>query len=183
VFELRPQESDDLPRQIGGDSLLDDFGPTAARTGPAPCVMDADGALTVVTGLPVDGRDGGIPGDVAGVVSWRWQRRRWGPNEGSACVQIGIWLRPEHRGRGLGSAAQALLVDMLFAHTLTHRVEAYTDVANLTEQRALEKAGLSREGVIRGSQWRVGAHHDGVLYAVLRNDPRPSSVQPAPAAS
>lgn len=140
--------------------------------------MGADGALTVVTGVSADGRGVGTSGEVAGQVSWRWQRRRWGPNEGSSCVQIGIWLRPEHRGRGLGSAAQALLVDMLFAHTTTHRVEAYTDVANLAEQRALEKAGFVREGVVRGSQWRVGTHHDGILYAVLRSDPRPSPEGP-----
>ena len=82
----------------------------------------------------------------------------------------GIWLRPSHRGKGIGSLAQQHLVRLLFAHTAAYRIEAHTDVENLAEQRSLEKAGLQREGVIRGGQWRDGAHRDGILYAVLRTD-------------
>jgi RimJ/RimL family protein N-acetyltransferase len=44
-------------------------------------------------------------------------------------------------------------------------------VENIAEQRALEAAGFQREGVTRGAQWRDGAYHDGILYAVLRADP------------
>ncbi len=51
-----------------------------------------------------------------------------------------------------------------------HRVEAHTDVQNLAEQRALEKAGFTREGVTRQAQWRGGALHDGYLYSVLRSE-------------
>jgi RimJ/RimL family protein N-acetyltransferase len=48
---------------------------------------------------------------------------------------IGIWLRPHYRGRGIGtSGAQAQLVDLLFRHTPTNRVEAHTDVDNIAEQ-------------------------------------------------
>lgn len=162
---LRSQRPDDLLLLTGADSPFDGFGPAAPRNAPAPCAMESDGALTVLTD----------DGQVAGEVSWHWQRRRWGPNDGSACPMLGIWLRPEHRGHGLGTAAQAELVDLLFLHTTTHRVEAHTDVANAAEQRALERAGLLREGITRGAQWRGGAYHDGVLYAVLRDDPRPSS--------
>lgn len=87
---------------------------------------------------------------------------------------IGIWLRPEYRGQGRGTSAQAELVDLLFRHTATNRVEAHTDVDNLAEQRALEAVGFQREGLIRGAQWRDGAYRDGLLYAVLRSDPRPA---------
>jgi RimJ/RimL family protein N-acetyltransferase len=83
---------------------------------------------------------------------------------------IGIWLRPEHRGRGLGRQAQRQLAELFFAHTTVHRVEAHTDVENVAEQRALEAAGFTREGITRGAQWRDGAYHDGILYAVLRTD-------------
>jgi RimJ/RimL family protein N-acetyltransferase len=53
-----------------------------------------------------------------------------------------------------------------------NRVEAATDLDNIAEQRSLEKAGFRREGVLRGSQWRAGAYHDLVYYALLRTDPR-----------
>ena len=52
-----------------------------------------------------------------------------------------------------------------------NRIEASTDVTNVPEQRALEKAGFVREGVLRGAQFRAGAHHDMVGYSRLRSDP------------
>lgn len=160
---LRPQLPEDLPLLPGGDSPFDDFGPAAQRSAAEPSRLDGDGALTVVA----------ADGEVAGEVSWHWQRWRWGPNDGSSCPMFGIWLRPQYRGRGLGTAAPAALIDLLFPHTTTHRVEAHTDIQNVAEQRALERAGMFREGVNRGAQWRGGAYHDGVLHAVLRTDPRP----------
>ena len=161
VSHLRPQVVDDLALLTGGESPFDDFGPQAVRTAPAPAKLDAAGELTVVSD----------DGQVAGAVSWHWEQ--WGPNSGSRCAMIGIWLRPSYRGRGIGAAAQAQLVDLLFRHTTANRVEAHTDVENLAEQRALETAGLQREGVTRGAQWRDGAYRDGLLYAVIRSDPRP----------
>jgi RimJ/RimL family protein N-acetyltransferase len=113
-----------------------------------------------------------LTGEVAGDVSWRWQQ--WGPNAGSRCPMIGIWLRPSHRGAGLGTRAQAELVTLFFRHTTAHRVEAATDVENAAEQRALEAAGFHREGTIRGSQWRDGRYHDSYLYSRLRTDQAPT---------
>ncbi|HVF20129.1 MAG TPA: GNAT family protein, partial [Mycobacteriales bacterium] len=84
---------------------------------------------------------------------------------------IGASLLPEHRGQGYGTAAQAALAEHLFATTLANRVEASTDVENLPEQRSLTKAGFTREGVLRGAQFRAGEFHDLVLYSRLRGDP------------
>lgn len=97
----------------------------------------------------------------------------YGPNRGSQALMLGISIEPESRGQGVGSRAQRLVADYLFRETLTHRVEASTDVENRAEQRALEKAGFTREGVIRGAQWRSGAWHDLVLYGRLRTDRTP----------
>ena len=83
---------------------------------------------------------------------------------------IGIALLPQARGHGHGSEAQRQLVRYLFAHTPVHRIEAATELGNVAEQRALEKAGFTREGVLRGVGWRDGAHRDGVWYSVLRTD-------------
>ena len=80
-------------------------------------------------------------------------------------------LLPEARGRGYGTQAQRLLVRYLFAHTTVHRIWAGTEVDNLAEQRALEKAGFTREGITRATGWRDGSWRDGVIYSVLRTDP------------
>ena len=108
----------------------------------------------------------GVP---IGTVSW--QDVRYGPNDESRAVNIGIALVPSARGHGHGSAAQRMLAAYLFRTTGVNRVEASTDVENLAEQRALERAGFTREGVIRGAQYRAGAWHDLVGYSRLRGDP------------
>ena len=104
-----------------------------------------------------------------GTVSWR--AVHYGPPPDSRAWQIGIALVPEGRGEGFGAEAQRLLADHLFATTDAFRVEASTDVDNVAEQRALERAGYRREGVNRGAQVRPSGRHDLVLYARLRTDP------------
>ena len=114
--------------------------------------------------LLVELADGTLVGDVS------YHAVKHGPGGGSVAYNIGITLLPEHRGRGLGAEAQRLLAEYLFAHTRVERVEAGTDVGNVAEQRALEKAGFTREGVLRRAQFRDGAFHDMALYSRLRGE-------------
>lgn len=160
-MRLRAETEADLAASGGGDSPFDDFGPVAPRTTPSSARLDGDGRLVVEDDA----------GQVAGSVSWRWNQ--WGPSAGSRCPMIGIWLRPDSRGRGLGAVAQRALAELFFRHTTTNRVEAHTDVENLAEQKALQRAGFQQEGCTRGAHWRDGAYHDAYLYAVLRTDPTP----------
>lgn len=104
-----------------------------------------------------------------GLVNWRRQRI----TVAGHCYEIGIILAPDARGHGYGTQAQRLLVRHLFAHTTAHRIWAGTEVENIAEQRALEKAGFTREGVMRATGWRNGAWRDGVMYSILRTDPLP----------
>lgn len=107
-------------------------------------------------------------GEPVGSVSWH--PVGYGPNTGSRALNIGIAITPGARGQGIGTTAQKLAYEWLFRHTTVNRVEASTDVENLAEQRALEKAGFTREGVLRGSQYRLGQWHDMVGYSRLRTD-------------
>ena len=84
--------------------------------------------------------------------------------------KIGIALLPEARGKGYGTQAQRMLAQYLFKHTTVQRIEAATEVGNVAEQRALEKAGFTREGVHRCTGWRDGAYRDGVWYSMVRTD-------------
>ena len=74
------------------------------------------------------------------------------------------------RGRGYGTRAQRLLAEYLFAHTQLNRVEAETETGNLAEQRALEKADFTREGILRGACFRDGHWRDMVSYSMIRSD-------------
>ena len=110
-----------------------------------------------------------------GLVNWR--RRQITP--AAFCWEIGVILLPHARGRGYGTRAHQLLSQCLFAHTTVHRIEAGTEVDNIAEQRALEKAGFVREGIMREIGWRNGAWRNGVLYSLLRTDPQARMNDPA----
>ena len=107
-----------------------------------------------------------LDGERLGFVSWR-------PADAASPFlswEIGISLWPAARGRGYGTEAQRQLVRYLFAHTQVNRIQAQTDIDNLAEQRSLEKAGFSREGVLRGKYFRNGEWRDEVIYGVVRSD-------------
>lgn len=101
-----------------------------------------------------------------GLVNWHKHQTA----QTSYCWTIGIAIIPEARGQGAGTQAQRQLVRYLFAHTQVNRIEAVTEITNVAEQRALERAGFTREGVLRGFGFQGGTWHDGVLYSVLRHE-------------
>jgi RimJ/RimL family protein N-acetyltransferase len=112
-----------------------------------------------------------VDGEQLGFISWR-------PADAASPFlswEIGISLWPTARGHGYGSETQRLLVRYLFAHTQVNRIQAQTDIENVAEQRALEKAGFTREGVLRGKYFRDGQWRDEVIYAVVRSDLAPAT--------
>jgi RimJ/RimL family protein N-acetyltransferase len=135
---------------------------------PTPCEALEKGPLRNERNglLIVERVSDGVP-----IGSVGWHRVTYGPNPESGAWNVGIDLIPDARGQGFGSEAQRLLAAWLFEHTEAHRVEASTDIENVAEQRALEKAGFTREGIARGAQFRAGHHRDLVTFARLRDDP------------
>ena len=107
-------------------------------------------------------------GVAIGTVDWR--PAMYGPNPESRAWAFGISLAAEGRGQGYGAEAIRLLVEYLFETTSASRIEGSTDIENVASQRALEKAGFTREGVARKAQFRAGELHDLVLYSRLRDD-------------
>jgi RimJ/RimL family protein N-acetyltransferase len=99
-----------------------------------------------------------------------WHEVHYGPNSESAAWNIGISLVPEARRQGMGSEAQRLLAQHLFATTALQRVEAITDVENAAELGALARAGFTREGVLRGAQFRALRWRDVVIWSVVRGE-------------
>ena len=92
-------------------------------------------------------------GDLSAHAVW------YGPTPGSRALNIGISIVNEYRGKGIGAIAQRLLADELHSQGIV-RVEAQTDVENIAEQKALEKAGFGYEGTLRSAQGRTDGLHD-----------------------
>ncbi len=90
------------------------------------------------------------------------------PDRGQA--EIGYWIAPWARRRGLGTAALRALTAHAFDRGL-HRLELLTHAANPASQRVALAAGYQREGVRRGA---LPDRHDGrddmVAFARLRTD-------------
>jgi [ribosomal protein S5]-alanine N-acetyltransferase len=171
-IRLRPVAESDLPIFHRIATEPDVSGPdwtgfrdpqAAARRFANDGFLDAEGGrLVVEVGVT---ETGAAP---AGVVTWRSA----GHTAGKYWV-MGILLLPEYRRRGIGWRAQALLADYLFAHTPVQRIEAGTQAFNVAEQRALEKAGFQREGVLRSAEFRAGDWGDVWIYGRIRSDPSP----------
>ena len=165
-LRLRPYRADDAARfdaeaQVPGSFEFFGWSPTNTweRRYTATGLLGQDSGNLVVEVPGV-----GMVGDVG------WVPVFHGPPPNCFALNIGIGLFEEHRGHGYGTEAQRLLAEYLFAYTRFERLEASTDATNVAEQRALTKAGFTREGVLRHAQWRAGAFHDTVLFSRLRGD-------------
>lgn len=107
-----------------------------------------------------------LDGETIGFVSW--VKTQTGQH--SHVFEFGISLWQDFRGKGHGTTAQVLLARYLFAHNPINRIQARTELDNVAEQRALEKAGFTREAVLREYYFRDGAWRDEVLYRMLRSE-------------
>lgn len=93
----------------------------------------------------------------------------YGPTPGSRALNIGISVVNDYRGKGIGAIAQRLLAEQLHKEGIV-RVEAQTDVENIAEQKALEKAGFTYEGTLRKAQARIDGSHDMQVWAHIFTD-------------
>lgn len=83
-------------------------------------------------------------------------------------AELGYWVAPHARGRGLAARAAALLTEWAWSTLPLVRVDARIAVDNVPSQRAAERAGLRREGVLRASYRIGGAWMDMAMYAAVR---------------
>lgn len=84
--------------------------------------------------------------------------------------QIGFAIIPEERGKGYCTEAVKIMVDYLFLSRGIMRIEAGTNLNNTASQRVLEKAGFTKEGVLRKATFTRGKWLDEVLYSIIREE-------------
>ncbi|HEX6873372.1 MAG TPA: GNAT family N-acetyltransferase [Micromonosporaceae bacterium] len=95
-------------------------------------------------------------------------------------TEMGYWVAPWARGRGLGTAAAKAMTAQAMAHG-AQRVVVRTAQDNPASQRVALAAGFSREGVQRGGgQARDGGRYDVVVWARLAGDPDRATVRLLP---
>lgn len=85
-------------------------------------------------------------------------------------AEAGISLVPDARGRGVGTAAIAQLVQFGFVRRNLRRIHLQAIASNTGAVRAYEKAGFIVEGRQRQHAWVRGTYEDIVLMGILRSE-------------
>ncbi len=84
---------------------------------------------------------------------------------------LGYWVRVSRQNRGIVSEAARLLAKSGFEDLPINRIEILTAVENIPSQKAAEKSGATREGILRKrlviGDCRV---HDAVIFSFIRED-------------
>jgi RimJ/RimL family protein N-acetyltransferase len=121
----------------------------------------------------VEAPDGGL----AGAITLR-DFGRDPDGGGGDTAEVGYWIVPAARGRGIAPSALAAVSVWAFAPPERgglglRRVELVHSVANPASCRVARKAGFLYEGTLRESfRYADGAWHDEHLHARLHSDPK-----------
>jgi len=88
-----------------------------------------------------------------------------------ARAEIGIWLAPQARGRGMGSGALRLVSAWLLRTCRLARVQVLAEPDNEAMIRAARAAGFTYEGVLRGYIRERGGRVDNAVLSLLASGP------------
>jgi RimJ/RimL family protein N-acetyltransferase len=99
-----------------------------------------------------------------GLMRFDWPERR---------AEIGYWLAPAARGRGVATRAVRLLSGWALSELGLMRLALHADTDNLASQRVAERCGFTREGLLRSYEERNGRRYDLVVFSLLREDLQP----------
>jgi RimJ/RimL family protein N-acetyltransferase len=89
-----------------------------------------------------------------------------------AVAEVGYWVKSAARGRGVASRALLLVSDWALTVGGVQRLQLRADELNEPSKRVAERAGFTREGLLRSSHYnpRQGRRVDFVLYSLLPSD-------------
>ncbi|MFU8870504.1 GNAT family N-acetyltransferase [Micromonospora sp. SL4-19] len=176
AVRLRPFRLDDVPdtvvacadpvTQRGVSGMPNPYTEESARwwiTEGAPAAWAAGGAAYAIADPATDRLLGGI-----GLSH---------PVPARAQLEIGYWVAPWARGRGVATAATRALAEHAFAAGCA-RLELLTNEENTASQRVALAAGFRHEGVRRSANPgrdsltpRGGGRHDLIAWVRLADDP------------
>jgi RimJ/RimL family protein N-acetyltransferase len=169
VVRLRPPRADDLDAVVEGcrDPLTQLYtrvpAPYTAEDGRA-FISGAAGRRLLGESLDLaiarDDAEDPLIGMI-GIVMDRHDPRRG---------EIGYWVGPRHRGRGVAGRALSLLSRWAVTGGGLERLDLYAAVGNGASLRTAERCGFVREGALRDAWFRGPRRTDTVLFSLLPRD-------------
>ena len=144
-----------LDESVGGAANMPRFDADELReqVGHFPELLEQSILLPV---LVIDEAGGEIQGGGA-IHHWNWEQTQ---------AEIGYWLFPHARGRGAATKTARFLAEHGFSLGID-RIEARVNVGNTASERVLERAGFTREGVLRSMGLRTGGRSDQTIFSLL----------------
>lgn len=85
-------------------------------------------------------------------------------------AEIGYWVAPGSRCTGAASGALVLLADWAFEQLDVDRLSLFIEPWNEASIKTAERAGFTREGILRGWERIDGEPKDVLSFARLRSD-------------
>jgi RimJ/RimL family protein N-acetyltransferase len=94
---------------------------------------------------------------------------RWLDGLDAGTAEVGYWMGPDSRGRGLCSRALRLVSRWVLEEARAPRLQLRADEQNLASNKVAQNAGFTREGVLRSSRYnaRLDRRVDFVMYSLL----------------
>ena len=172
VVTLRPWRPSDIAAitaacQDGGiqrwTMVPDDYSEDDARSFVAYAAASRDAGASLELAVVDAGNEDEVLGAV-GLVHIAWD---------SAQAEIGYWTAPTARRRGVAVRAVRVLSAWSFTALGLTRLHLMPFAGNGPSQRVAERAGYTREGVLRAYYRSKRGLVDVVMYSLLRDDPRP----------
>lgn len=85
-------------------------------------------------------------------------------------LEIGYYMILSDRKKGYCTEAVKIFIDFLFLSQAIERIQATTDSRNIASQRVLQKAGFTKEGIIRKMVFMKGEWVNISLFSILREE-------------
>ena len=93
------------------------------------------------------------------------------PDTSGRVIEVGYWVAPWGRGRGVATTATRLVVAWGIEDLGYERIELYAAAGNIASHRVAEHVGFIREGCLRARELdRDGSPRDLIVYGLLRGE-------------
>lgn len=99
-------------------------------------------------------------------------------NARNESAELGYFLLPEYRGRGLMRAALSEFCGLLFGPLGVRKVYAQTGAFNAPSIRLLESLGFHRDGLLREHHEMGGKYYDDLIFSLLAREYAPREENP-----
>ena len=91
-------------------------------------------------------------------------------DQNSSCGELGYVIAEEYWGQGIMTEAISRVIQFAFENMGLQRVEAVHYPENPASGRAMQKAGMFYEGLLRSKAFAKGKYWDLMIYAITKND-------------